>query len=102
MARQPFQTRRSIPASRLKPPLLPRSFVSRKELLACASEVLHVAVVAPGGYGKTCLLAELFASADRSAWYTVREEDSDPGSLAFGIATAFAAGGSERGTEEVQ
>src|SRR5690349_15029676 len=91
MAGHSFLTRRTIPASRLKPPLLPRAFVSRADVLAKVHDAKYVAVVAPGGYGKTCFMSELAASAELSAWYTVREEDSDAASLAFGIAAALSA-----------
>src|SRR5688572_17929148 len=92
---QVFSTRRSVAASRLRPPLLPRGFVSRSSVLASVRDARFIAVVAPGGYGKTCALVELAGLVKRPAWYTVRAEDSDPGLLAYGLAVALAGADAE-------
>jgi len=83
----------SWPASKIKPPR-PRVLVSRQRLI----DSLHIAVnadystaliVAPGGTGKTVLLAD-WASQARIpvAWYTLDAADRDPRRLVTGLCAA--------------
>lgn len=57
-------------------------------------DVSNVAILAPAGYGKTTLMAQLEANEERStAWLTLDESDSDPATLLLDIAGSFAAAG---------
>jgi len=71
--------------SRVARPVSRTSDVVRNDLLAtlAASSAPIVSVIAPGGYGKSTLIAQ-FADHDprRSAWLSVEEDADDPVTLA--------------------
>ena len=68
--------------SKLCPPAAPPGAVSRTALvnrLRADLAARAVSVVAPGGYGKTTLLAQWAARDDRQfAWITLDRRDNDP------------------------
>ncbi|HEU4895422.1 MAG TPA: AAA family ATPase, partial [Acidimicrobiia bacterium] len=60
-------------------------------------DVPNVAILAPAGYGKTTLMAQLEANEERAtAWLTLDESDSDPATLLLDIAGSLAAAGLHR------
>jgi len=78
--------------SRIAPPVSRTSDVLRNDLLAtlATSSVPIVSVIAPGGYGKSTLVAH-FADHDprRSAWLSVEDDADDPVTLARYLAFAL-------------
>jgi LuxR family maltose regulon positive regulatory protein len=75
-------------------PALRRGMVRRAGLLTrieAAPADAPVLLVAPGGYGKTTLLAQWAASAAAVAWLTLGADDNDPTHLALRIALALQA-----------
>jgi LuxR family maltose regulon positive regulatory protein len=77
---------------RLEPPLAREGTVTRgalAERLCPSAQATVATVVAPAGYGKTTLLAEVAASEDLPvAWLTVHETDNEPAAFQRHIATA--------------
>lgn len=74
----------SVAKTKYRVPRLRRSSIGRPALLArlveAASDCSVVAVVAPAGYGKTTLLAQLAhatVAPDRVAWFAIDAEDND-------------------------
>jgi LuxR family transcriptional regulator, maltose regulon positive regulatory protein len=71
-----------VVAAKIHPPLLRPGVVSRTALvnrLRAGRSSRAVSVVAPGGYGKTTLLAQWAARDDRPfAWISVDRRDNDP------------------------
>ena len=68
--------------TKLMPPRLPETAISRRELLARLDEGLSkklILVTAPTGFGKTTLVASWLAAGDfASAWVTLDSHDNDP------------------------
>ena len=68
--------------TKLMPPRLPETAISRRELLARLDEGLSkklILVTAPTGFGKTTLVASWVADRDfASAWVTLDPNDNDP------------------------
>ncbi len=71
-----------VVAAKIRPPLLRPGAVSRTALvnrLRAGRSARAVSVVAPGGYGKTTLLAQWAARDDRPfAWVSLDRRDNDP------------------------
>lgn len=82
-----------VVAAKIRPPILRPGVVSRTALvnrLRAARDARVVSVVAPGGYGKTILLAQWAARDDRSfAWVSLDRRDNDPVVLLRHIAAAL-------------
>lgn len=81
------------PRSKVSPPRL-RNLVQRKRLIAPLRSALeggrHVLVVAPGGTGKTTLLAGWAATTPlHVAWYNIDLADRDPRRLLAGMIAAI-------------
>jgi LuxR family transcriptional regulator, maltose regulon positive regulatory protein len=75
-------------------------FVVRERLLAILREsnAPVVAVLAPGGYGKTTVLSQFVAEVGAPvAWVTLDEDDSDPGDLIATVGLALEEAGLLRG-----
>jgi ATP/maltotriose-dependent transcriptional regulator MalT len=67
-----------ITLSRIRPPELPANFLSRRHLFELIDDRApgYTMVVAPGGYGKTSLIAEWAKQSKKKiAWYTMSESD---------------------------
>jgi ATP/maltotriose-dependent transcriptional regulator MalT len=67
-----------ITLSRIRPPELPANFLSRRHLFELIDDQApgYTMVVAPGGYGKTSLIAEWAKQSKKKiAWYTMSESD---------------------------
>jgi LuxR family transcriptional regulator, maltose regulon positive regulatory protein len=89
-----------IPESKIAVPALPDPFVPRRELLAAlvgddpADERVTL-VCAPGGYGKTALLAHWALAAGTAgpglAWVNLDRGDNDPRRLWTGVLAALTA-----------
>jgi LuxR family transcriptional regulator, maltose regulon positive regulatory protein len=89
-----------IPESKIAVPALPDPFVPRRELLAAlvgddpADERVTL-VCAPGGYGKTALLAHWALASGTAgpglAWVNLDRGDNDPRRLWTGILAALTA-----------
>ena len=84
-----------VPSVKITMPQLPPEFVVRSELLAeldagAAGDV--VLVCAPGGYGKTLLLADWSrtSTAVDTAWVGVDRDDNDPKRLWSSVVAAIA------------
>jgi LuxR family transcriptional regulator, maltose regulon positive regulatory protein len=81
------------PETKLHPPVLRPSLVSRTGLLAmldAAGPVPVVAVVAPAGYGKSTLLAQWAERRrPRTAWISCDDGDNDPAVLLAALAAAL-------------
>src|SRR3954454_8647884 len=77
---------------RLEPPPARDGIVARPALaerLDPSPQATVATVVAPAGYGKTTLLAEVAASGDLPvAWLTVHETDNDPAAFMRHVAIA--------------
>ena len=78
--------------TKLQVPHLPDGVVARPRLLARVGALGDrplLAVIAPAGFGKSTLLAQVAAATSRPvAWYTADHRDSDPATLALGLAAA--------------
>jgi LuxR family transcriptional regulator, maltose regulon positive regulatory protein len=90
----PLRTPFALLESKLAPPRLREGTISRPELAARVrpKPPANVSlVVAPAGYGKTTLLAELFDRIDRQpvAWLSLDERDNDPVTLLTYLALAL-------------
>lgn len=73
-----------LAATKLKPPWTRAGLVARPRLVERLRDATTpiVTLVAPGGYGKTTLLAQwLSAHPGRSAWVSLDKNDNDPGLL---------------------
>lgn len=71
-----------ITLSRIRPPVLPANFLSRRHLFELIDDRApgYTMVVAPAGYGKTSLLAEWATQSKKKViWYTMSETDSSEG-----------------------
>ncbi len=83
-----------VVATKIRPPAVRDGAVLRTALvhrLRAERSARTVSVVAPGGYGKTTLLAQWAARDDRSfAWVSLDRRDSDPVVLLRHIAAAIA------------
>jgi len=79
--------------SKLRVPVARQTTVSRTGLvnrIRAASSCPLVTAIAPAGYGKTTLLAQLVARDSRPvAWVTVDERDADPRVLLLHVAAAL-------------
>jgi LuxR family maltose regulon positive regulatory protein len=83
-------------ATRLEPPPLRPGTVRRERLVALvgASDASIVTVVAPAGYGKSTLLAQLARADDRRVvWAALDQRDTDPVVLVHHLVAAFDPGG---------
>jgi len=82
-----------VVAAKIRPPLLRPGAVSRTALvnrLRAGRSARAVSVVAPGGYGKTTLLAQWAARDDRPfAWVSLDRRDNDPVVLLRQVAAAI-------------
>ncbi len=82
-----------VVAAKIRPPLLRPGAVSRTALvnrLRAGRSARAVSVVAPGGYGKTTLLAQWAARDDRPfAWVSLDRRDNDPVVLLRHVAAAI-------------
>ena len=80
-------------ATKLQVPRLPDGVVARPRLLArlgAMGDLPLVAVLAPAGFGKSTLLAQVAAATARPiAWYTADHRDHDPATLILGLAAAL-------------
>jgi LuxR family maltose regulon positive regulatory protein len=90
----PLRTPFALLESKLAPPRLREGTLPRAELatrLRPKPPANVSLVVAPAGYGKTTLLAELHARIDRQpvAWLSVDERDNDPVTLLTYLALAL-------------
>lgn len=77
---------------KLRRPELRAGVISRPDLTAriCHSDASVALVIAPPGYGKTTLVSELTAAAERPfAWLTITAEDNDPSALLAYLALAL-------------
>ena len=78
--------------TKLQVPHLPDGVVARPRLLARVGALGDrplLAVIAPAGFGKSTLLAQVAMATSRPvAWYTADHRDSDPATLALGLAAA--------------
>ncbi|MBI3961895.1 MAG: hypothetical protein HY335_04005, partial [Deinococcus sp.] len=86
--------------AKVTPPALPPHFVRRQRLL----DLLHqarsqlLAVVAPAGYGKTCLARDFLDTVSHHrAWLTLDESDCDPAVLARSLLGAVLGPGAQAG-----
>jgi LuxR family transcriptional regulator, maltose regulon positive regulatory protein len=86
-----------IPESKIAVPALPDPFVPRRELLAALvgddpADERVILVCAPGGYGKTALLAHWALAAGTAgpglAWVNLDRGDDDPRRLWTGVLAA--------------
>ncbi|MET0771496.1 MAG: LuxR C-terminal-related transcriptional regulator [Candidatus Limnocylindrales bacterium] len=78
----------------LGPPSRRRGAVRRDRLIALvrSSDAPIVTIVAPAGYGKTTLLAQLARAEDRAViWVALHRRDSDPTALMRHLVAAFSA-----------
>jgi LuxR family maltose regulon positive regulatory protein len=79
--------------TKLHPPLIPEGAVSRRRLIDRLTSEAHrpiVSIVAPGGYGKTILLAEWASrDPDNVAWLTIDDYDNDASTLLSYLAAAI-------------
>jgi LuxR family transcriptional regulator, maltose regulon positive regulatory protein len=82
-----------VVATKLEVPHVREGVVARPRLIGRLEAVRDrpvVAVVAPAGYGKSTLLAQIAAGASAPvAWYTADQRDRDPAVLVLGLAAAF-------------
>lgn len=90
----PLRTPFALLESKLAPPRLREGTIPRADLAARLrpKPPANVAlVVAPAGYGKTTLLAELYQRIDRqpAAWLSIDERDNDPVTLLTYLALAL-------------
>jgi LuxR family maltose regulon positive regulatory protein len=90
----PLRTPFALLESKLAPPRLREGTIPRRELatrLRPKPPANISLVVAPAGYGKTTLLAELHGRIDRqpAAWLSLDERDNDPVTLLMYLALAL-------------